>query len=185
MFLHFYWRPPVVNSIDWTRFWKGTHRSIFGLTADDMQSEQKPSHEFDRTACRAQRHRSGEGYKNKMLRWRLPKTVAPIILKWTFRATRTLPRAGRPASQTEKSGEKGLGKRGQESQPLVQHSTDLGFTAEWPDRSPPLSERRVENPLGEKAWSRAQSSLAHKVLKAYHAGSSPWKYPPKKTTMLL
>jgi transposase len=45
------------------------------------------------------RHRSGEGYKNIFAAFKVPNnTVASIILKLKkFGATKTLPRAGRPA----------------------------------------------------------------------------------------
>ena len=55
------------------------------------------------------RHRSGEGYRNMSAALKIP--VASIILKWKkFETTKTL--ADRPASQTEQSGEKGLGQEG-------------------------------------------------------------------------
>jgi hypothetical protein len=54
------------------------------------------------------RHRSGEGYQKHFC----SIEVASIILKWKkFGTTKTLPRAGHP-SQTEPSGEKGLGQGG-------------------------------------------------------------------------
>jgi len=70
-----------------------------------MRSKELPEELRDRIVAR---HRSGQGYKNTDLAkvtkkisaaLKVPKsTVASIILKWkTFRTTRTLPRAGRPA----------------------------------------------------------------------------------------
>ena len=59
------------------------------------------------------RHNPGEGYKTISAALKVPKnTVAFIILKWKmFGTPKTLLRAGHP-SQTEKSGEKGLGQGG-------------------------------------------------------------------------
>jgi hypothetical protein len=54
------------------------------------------------------RHRSGEGYKNNSAALKVPiNTAASIILKWKkFGTTKTLPRAGCPAKQSNR-GEKG------------------------------------------------------------------------------
>lgn len=70
-----------------------------------MRSKELPAELRDRIVSR---DRSGKGYKNISVALKVPKsTVASIILIWkTFGTTRTLP------SQTEQSGEKGLGKRG-------------------------------------------------------------------------
>jgi len=50
------------------------------------------------------RHRSGEGYRNIPAALKVPmSTVASIICKWKkFGATRTLPRAGRPANLSDR-----------------------------------------------------------------------------------
>ncbi|KAL0148615.1 hypothetical protein M9458_056055 [Cirrhinus mrigala] len=61
-----------------------------------MRSKELPEELRHRIVAR---HRSGQGYKKNSAALKVPKsTVASIILKWkTFGATRTLPRAGRPA----------------------------------------------------------------------------------------
>ena len=115
------------------------------------------------------RHRSGEGYKNISAALKVPKsTVASIILKWKkFGTTRTLPRAGHPAKLSNRERRASVREvtknpslwlsssdpvwrweKLPEVQPSLRHSTDLGFMAEWQDRS--LSSMKD---TGKLAWS--------------------------------
>ena len=76
---------------------------------------------------------------------KVPKsTVASIILKWKkFGTTRTLPRAGRRRRALVREVTKNPDFKGPvckweklpEGQPSLQHTTRLGFMAEWPERS--------------------------------------------------
>ena len=102
-----------------------------------------------RNACRAQRQ---DCIKAQILRrlqtfsaaLKVPKSiVASIILKWRkFGTTRTLPRAG-CLSKLSNRGRRAMSSRDPvwrweklpKGQPSLQHSTDLGFMAEWPNRS--------------------------------------------------
>uniref|UniRef100_A0AAZ3P7K7 Sleeping Beauty transposase HTH domain-containing protein n=1 Tax=Oncorhynchus tshawytscha TaxID=74940 RepID=A0AAZ3P7K7_ONCTS len=104
MFLHLDLSPPVLNSIDWTLFGKANTclYKVQQLTVhvraknQAVRSKELSVELRDRIVSR---HRSGEWYHNISAALKVPKnTVASIILKWkTFGATKTLPRAGRPA----------------------------------------------------------------------------------------
>ena len=126
----------------------------------------------------------GEGYKKNSAALKVPKsTVASIILKWKkFGTTRTLPSAGCPTKLSNQGRrvlvrevtknlmvtlaelQRSCVEMGETSrrQPSLQHSTDLGFMAEWPDGSlssvkgtwkPAWSLQKKDSCDSEKHWS--------------------------------
>ncbi len=157
------------------------------------------------------RHRSGEGYKKNSAALKVP-TVASMVLKWKkFGTTRTLPRAGRPAKLSN-WWRKALSRlvtknlmvtlvelhdhicrweKPTEEQASLQHSTDLGFMAAWPN-SILSSVKMHENtlkickiaPKGPSDYEK-QDSLAWwtSILSIMFEGnqlcSSPAEYHPK------
>ncbi len=148
------WLEPTCGKLNWLdMIWKGTHFFIKGFTADNayqsenqvMGSKEQPAELRDRIVSR---HRSGEDSKKKSAALMVPKnTVASRILKWKkFGTTRTLPRAGHPAKLSNwwrRALSRLVTKNlmvtlvelddHTEGYTSLQHSTDLGCTAVWPN----------------------------------------------------
>ncbi len=169
------WLESTCCKLNWLdMIWKGTHLSIKGLTADNayqsenqaMRSKELPADLRDRILSR---HRSGGRLQKNSAALKVSKsTLASIILKWKkFGTTRTLPRAGRPAKVSNwwrralsRLVTKNLmvtlvelhdhicrWEKPTEGQTSLQHSTDLGFMAVWPN-SILSSVKTHENTLG-------------------------------------
>ena len=91
------------NSTRNTPYWQ-SETSLFETFANLLQRLNKYSLSVDLRDRIVLRHRSGEGYRRNAAPLKIPvSTVAFNICKWKkFRTTRTLPRAGRPSTLSDR-----------------------------------------------------------------------------------